>query len=52
LQAIDNMFPKTLSKSKNIPYTVCCTELWPKSQYNFEHYGLSNKIIRVVFFFF
>lgn len=52
LQAIHNMFPKTLSESKNIPYTVRCTELWPKSQYNLEHYGLSNKITSWVFFFF
>lgn len=49
LQAIHDMFPKTLSESKNIPYTVCCTELWPKSQYNLEHYGLSNKIVQFFF---
>lgn len=48
-QAMCNIFPETLSESKNIPCTVCCTELWPKSRYSLEHYGLSNKIMRFFF---
>lgn len=48
-QAMCNIAPETLSESKNIPCTVCCTELWPKSRYSLEHYGLSNKIMRFFF---